>query len=86
MKSYRGRKAEDAAEFGPKKLGKRTSVYEMVKGLNGGAVVTAEIFRGEMEDATAKRKGIHEELVPGRPVPRKERRAPDPLPDVRRGG
>src|SRR4029079_8728019 len=52
--------------------------------LNRGTSMTKEGFRSKRKNMGAKGQGVQEQLVPGFVVARKERRAPNPTPDIRR--
>jgi len=77
-------KAEVGTEIRPNLLCQGTRKEKMTEGLFGGTSVTKEVFRSKPKYTCAQGKSIHEELVPGFPVPRKGGRTPKSSPDVRR--
>ena len=72
MKGDGLRKVENMTKIRPNLSGERTVVEEMTKGLSGRAMMTEELFGSKMKDTLTKGKSIHDELVPGLPVTRKE--------------
>ena len=83
--SDRVRERKYETKVSPDLLGKRTVINEVTKSLDRGAGVAKETVGSKVKDSLAEGKGIHDEFVPGFTVPRKERRAPNPVPDVRWG-
>jgi hypothetical protein len=83
---YRNRlgKVEERTEVGPDLLGEGTVKKKVTEGLNRRTSMTKEGFRSERKDASAKGQGVQEQLVPSLTVTRKERVAPNPMPDIRR--
>src|ERR671922_349384 len=74
--SDRRRERKNETKVSPNLLGKRTVINEMTKGLDRRAGVAKKTVGSKMKDSLAKRKGIHDEFVPGFTVPRKKGRAP----------
>jgi len=83
---YRNRlwKVKEKTKVGPDLLGERTVKKKVTEGLNRRTSMAKEGFRGERKDTSAKGQGVQEQLVPCLTVARKERRAPNPTPDIRR--